>query len=90
MLQKKDDQRFVELDQNGHSSTKDDETTSSSHIAKPNVGSSASYVKFPNSKENLEASLHCKQCDMPVSLFERDVFCDCNFYFENVEPFEMS
>lgn len=40
MKQKKDEQRSVELDQNLNSSTKADDTTSSSHNAKPNVGSS--------------------------------------------------
>lgn len=42
MLQKKDEQRSVELEQNGDSSTKADVTMSSSHSAKPFVSSSLS------------------------------------------------
>jgi len=45
MKHKKDEQSSVELDQNLNSSTSADEITSSSHIAKPNVGRSLSLSK---------------------------------------------
>ena len=51
MLQKKDEQRTVKLEQKMTEVTNADVTTSSSHNAKPNVGSSVSTVnnfKFDN------------------------------------------
>ena len=46
MKQKKDELRSVELEQNLNSTTKADDTTSSSHNAKPNVGCSFSLSKL--------------------------------------------